>query len=82
MSVVQRKLSKTFTNFFDSEKSSGILLIICTIVSLNNHQFDIGRELFNIVAVENRWFERRALDKRRADGDFLFADRSGTQTRT
>jgi NhaA family Na+:H+ antiporter len=34
MSVVQRKLSKTFKNFFDSEKSSGIVLIICTIVSL------------------------------------------------
>ncbi|MDQ3129696.1 MAG: Na+/H+ antiporter NhaA [Acidobacteriota bacterium] len=34
MGVVQRKLSRTFENFFDSEKSSGILLIICTIVSL------------------------------------------------
>ncbi len=34
MGVVQRKLSKTFKNFFDSEKSSGILLIICTIISL------------------------------------------------
>jgi NhaA family Na+:H+ antiporter len=34
MGVVQRKLSKTFQNFFDSEKSSGILLIVCTIVSL------------------------------------------------
>lgn len=34
MSVVQRKLSKTFENFFDSEKSSGILMIVCTIVSL------------------------------------------------
>ena len=34
MGVVQRKLSRTFTNFFDSEKSSGILLIICTVVSL------------------------------------------------
>jgi len=27
-------LSKTFTNFFESEKSSGILLIVCTAVSL------------------------------------------------
>lgn len=34
MGVVKRKLSRTFQNFFDSEKSSGILLIICTIVSL------------------------------------------------
>ncbi len=34
MGLVQRKLSKTFTKFFDSEKSSGILLIVCTIISL------------------------------------------------
>ncbi|HLM00810.1 MAG TPA: Na+/H+ antiporter NhaA [Pyrinomonadaceae bacterium] len=34
MGVVQRKLSKTFNSFFNSEKSSGILLIICTIISL------------------------------------------------
>jgi len=34
MSVVQRKLSRSFKEFFDSEKSSGILLIACTAVSL------------------------------------------------
>lgn len=34
MSVVKRKLSKSFKAFFNSEKSSGILLIICTVVSL------------------------------------------------
>lgn len=34
MGVVQRRLSKTFKEFFDSEKSSGILLIVCTVVSL------------------------------------------------
>ena len=34
MSIVKRKLSQTFKNFFDSEKSSGVLLIICTAVSL------------------------------------------------
>lgn len=34
MGVVQRKLSNTFKEFFDSEKSSGILLIICTVISL------------------------------------------------
>lgn len=34
MGVIQRKLSKTFNNFFHSEKSSGIFLIICTLVSL------------------------------------------------
>ncbi|MBD0373001.1 MAG: Na+/H+ antiporter NhaA [Pyrinomonadaceae bacterium] len=34
MSIVKRKLSRTFKNFFDSEKSSGILLILCTVISL------------------------------------------------
>jgi Na+:H+ antiporter, NhaA family len=34
MGVVQRKLSNTFSAFFESEKSSGILLIVCTVVSL------------------------------------------------
>jgi NhaA family Na+:H+ antiporter len=34
MGVVQRKLTRTFKNFFDSEKASGILLIACTVVSL------------------------------------------------
>ena len=34
MSVDQRSLSNTFQNFFDSEKSSGILLIACTAISL------------------------------------------------
>src|SRR5688572_25300163 len=34
MNLVQRKLSSTFKEFVDSEKSSGIVLIVCTIVSL------------------------------------------------
>ncbi len=34
MSTVQRKLSRSFSEFFDSEKSSGIVLIICTGLSL------------------------------------------------
>lgn len=34
MKVVPKELSRTFKDFFDSEKSSGILLIICTVVSL------------------------------------------------
>lgn len=34
MGIVQNRLSNTFKAFFDSAKSSGILLIICTIVSL------------------------------------------------
>ena len=34
MGVVKRKLSKTFRNFFDSEKSGGMLLVVCTALSL------------------------------------------------
>lgn len=34
MSAVKRKLSKTFKDFFASEKTSGLLLIICTVISL------------------------------------------------
>jgi Na+:H+ antiporter, NhaA family len=34
MGVVQRRLSKTFKEFFASGKSSGILLIVCTVISL------------------------------------------------
>ncbi len=34
MGVVQKKLSKSFKAFFHSEKASGIVMIICTIVSL------------------------------------------------
>ncbi len=34
MSTTPGILTKTFTAFFDSEKSSGVLLILCTVVSL------------------------------------------------
>src|SRR3712207_2464719 len=34
MRVVNIRLSSTFKNFFDSEKSAGVLLIICTALSL------------------------------------------------
>lgn len=34
MGTVQRKLTNTFNKFFESEKSSGILIIACTVVSL------------------------------------------------
>ena len=34
MGVVQRKLTNTFKQFFKDQKSSGIVLIVCTIVSL------------------------------------------------
>jgi NhaA family Na+:H+ antiporter len=34
MGVIKRKLSNTFTHFFESEKAGGLLLIACTVVSL------------------------------------------------
>ncbi|HEY9282967.1 MAG TPA: Na+/H+ antiporter NhaA [Pyrinomonadaceae bacterium] len=34
MTIVSRRLSKTFKKFFDSEKAGGVLLIICTALSL------------------------------------------------
>ncbi len=34
MGVVQRKLTRTFKEFFADQKSSGIILIVCTVVSL------------------------------------------------
>ncbi|HKQ30201.1 MAG TPA: Na+/H+ antiporter NhaA, partial [Burkholderiales bacterium] len=34
MENVQRQLSNTFTKFFDSERSGGVLLIVCTALSL------------------------------------------------
>jgi NhaA family Na+:H+ antiporter len=32
--IIQRKLSRTFTRFFESKKAGGIVLIACTVVSL------------------------------------------------
>ena len=34
MTSVEQTLSNTFNRFFDSEKSAGILLIVCTVISL------------------------------------------------
>lgn len=34
MNVASKRLSKSFKAFFDSEKTSGILLIICTVISI------------------------------------------------
>lgn len=34
MAAIQRPLSHTFKRFFDSEKSGGILLLLCTLISL------------------------------------------------
>ncbi|MGC2236577.1 MAG: Na+/H+ antiporter NhaA [Pyrinomonadaceae bacterium] len=48
MSAAQRKLSKTFKNFFDSEKSGGFLLIICTIVSLVITNSSLGADYLSL----------------------------------
>ena len=34
MPIIKRKLSDTFQKFFHSEKSAGILLIVCTVISM------------------------------------------------
>ena len=44
MSLVQNSLSNTFNRFFDSEKSSGVLLIICTAISLLAANSSIGAD--------------------------------------
>src|SRR5215211_3757155 len=47
MGIVKRKLSKTFQNFFASGKSGGILLIVCTVVSLGITNSMIGAKYIN-----------------------------------
>jgi Na+:H+ antiporter, NhaA family len=44
MSLVQKTLSNTFNKFFDSEKSSGMLLIVCTATSLLITNSSIGAD--------------------------------------
>lgn len=43
MATIQTPLSNTFKRFFDSEKSSGILLIACTIISLGIANSPVGK---------------------------------------
>lgn len=47
MGVVQRKLTKTFKNFFNDQKSSGIILIVCTIISLIVTNSPVGTNYLN-----------------------------------
>ena len=47
MGTDQRGLSSTFQRFFDSEKSSGILLLLCTAMSLLVANSSIGAEYVN-----------------------------------
>lgn len=48
MDINQNKLSNTFRNFLESKKSSGILLIICTVVSLSLANSVIGANYLGI----------------------------------
>lgn len=53
MDIVQRHLSKTFQRFVDSEKSSGLLLIACTVISLLIANSSIGTDYLS-------WWQARA----------------------
>ena len=48
MATEKTFLSKSFQEFFDSEKSNGILLIICTLVSLLLSNSPVGRDYLNL----------------------------------
>jgi Na+:H+ antiporter, NhaA family len=48
MRLVQKTLSNTFNEFFESEKSSGILLIVCTVISLLITNSSIGADYLGI----------------------------------
>ena len=65
MGVVQRKLTKTFTKFFDNQKSSGIVLIVCTTVSLAITNSLIGE---NYLALWHFYFAGLSLEHWVNDG--------------
>jgi NhaA family Na+:H+ antiporter len=48
MTVSQRRLSNTFKRFFDSEKSGGILLIVCTVISLLLANSPVGEDYLRL----------------------------------
>jgi len=48
MGIVQRKLTKTFKEFFDDQKSSGIILIVCTVISLVITNSPIGENYLKL----------------------------------
>jgi NhaA family Na+:H+ antiporter len=47
MSVAQRRLTKTFKEFFNDQKSSGIILIVCTVASLVITNSPVGENYLN-----------------------------------
>jgi Na+:H+ antiporter, NhaA family len=46
--IVQKNISDTFKKFFDSEKSSGILLILCTALSLVLANSSVGESYLSV----------------------------------
>jgi NhaA family Na+:H+ antiporter len=48
MGVVQRKLTRSFKEFFNDQKSSGIVLIVCTVVSLVITNSPIGENYLKL----------------------------------
>lgn len=44
MTVIEKRLSRTYKAFFESEKAGGILLIVCTVVSLLLANSPIGAD--------------------------------------
>ena len=48
MSLLQQRLSNTFTRFVESEKASGIVLICCTVVSLVLANSSIGASYMSV----------------------------------
>ena len=47
MTVIYNPLSRTFNSFFESEKTSGILMIFCTIAALGISNSPFGRQFLN-----------------------------------
>lgn len=47
MTAIYSPLSRTFNNFFDSEKTSGLLMIFCTIISLAISNSPLGEQFLN-----------------------------------
>jgi len=52
MHTDQSTLSRTFNNFFDSEKSSGILILFCTLVSMSIANSMFGEQYLNFWHIE------------------------------
>jgi NhaA family Na+:H+ antiporter len=52
MHIEQSLLTRTFNQFFNSEKSSGILILVCTLVSISIANSIFGEQYLNIWHIE------------------------------